>query len=138
MEKVNARCLESLPEAVDVATFDVSFISLKLVIPPVLSLLKPQGSIVALIKPQFEAGRRQVGKGGVVKDPGVHREVLLGFIEWAKGRGLSFVGLMPSPIRGPAGNAEFPIYLRLGAAGPEPDVVEVVERCLSLVHDREP
>ena len=135
MEKVNARYLDSLPEAIDIATFDVSFISLRLVIPPVMNLLKPQASIVALIKPQFEAGRRQVGKGGVVKDRSIHREVLQEFIAWAKGQGLSFVGLMVSPIRGPAGNVEFPIFLGRGIPDPRLNVPETIDDCLSLVYE---
>lgn len=135
MERINARYLESLPEAIDVATFDVSFISLELVIPPAVELLKPQASIVALIKPQFEAGRRQVGKGGVVKDRSVHRGVLLRFILWAKNQGLSFHGLMVSPVRGPAGNVEFPVHLGHGVPDPELDPEEWVETCLSQTYE---
>lgn len=138
MEKVNARYLDNLPEAVDIATFDVSFISLRLVIPPVMALLTAQASIIALIKPQFEAGRRQVGKGGVVKDCSVHREVLQEFIAWAKGQGLSFMGLMVSPLRGPAGNAEFPIFLKRGAPDPGLNAEEVIAACLALVYEGGP
>ena len=135
MERTNARYLDSLPEAIDMATFDVSFISLELVIPPAVKLLKPQASIVALIKPQFEAGRRQVGRGGVVKDRGVHRNVLLRFIPWANNQGLFFHGLMVSPVRGPAGNMEFPVYLKLGVPDPKLNPEECVERCLSQAYE---
>ena len=76
MDRTNARHLEQLPEPVDLATIDVSFISLKLILPAVIGWLRPGGQIVALIKPQFEAGREQVGKGGVVRDPAIHRAVL--------------------------------------------------------------
>lgn len=135
MERTNARYLESLPEAIDMATFDVSFISLELVIPPAVKLLRAQASIVALIKPQFEAGRRQVGKGGVVKDRSVHRNVLLRFIPWAKNQGLLFHGLMVSPVRGPAGNVEFPVYLRLGGPDPKLNPEECIEKCLSQIYE---
>lgn len=138
MEKVNVRYLDSLPEAVDIATLDVSFISLKLVIPPVVRLLKAEGPIIALIKPQFEAGRRQVGKGGVVKDPRVHREVLADFITWARKEGLAFMGLMVSPIRGPAGNAEFLAFLKRGVPDPSLNVPETVETCLNSLQESRP
>lgn len=134
MERVNARYLTSLPEAIDIATFDVSFISLDKVVTPVVKLLKPQASIVALVKPQFEAGRGQVGRGGVVRDREVHRDVLLRFITWARNQGLSFQGLMVCPILGPAGNVEFPVYLGRGIRDPELCVDELVEACLSQVH----
>jgi len=112
MERVNIRYLERLPELVDLATVDVSFISLELVLPVILRLLKPAGPIVALIKPQFEAGRRQVGKGGVVREPAVHRQVLMTLLIWGRERHLATLGLIPSPIRGPAGNVEFLIGWR--------------------------
>lgn len=107
MERTNARYLDDLPEPVDLATIDVSFISLKLIIPAVLGWLRPGGQIVALIKPQFEAGRELVGKGGVVRDPTVHRAVLVDLTAWAGSQGLGLRGLIRSPITGPAGNIEF-------------------------------
>ena len=133
MEKVNARYLESLPEPIDIATFDVSFISLRLVIPPALRLLKTGTSLVALIKPQFEAGRRQIGKGGVVTDHDVHRDVLRKLIQWARDEGLSFLGLVTSPLLGPAGNAEFLIHLGYGV--PDPGLIseDWVQLCLSQI-----
>lgn len=130
MERTNARYLDSLPEPADMATFDVSFISLQLVIPPVLNLLKPTAHIVALVKPQFEAGRGQVGRGGVVKDAAVHRQVLLGFARWTRVQGLALLGLIPSPIRGPAGNVEFLSYLGRGQPDPDLDLEAQVDTCI--------
>jgi 23S rRNA (cytidine1920-2'-O)/16S rRNA (cytidine1409-2'-O)-methyltransferase len=93
------------------ATIDVSFISLELVWPAVLRLLEPRGKVLALIKPQFEAGREQVQRGGVVRDPGVHRQVLEEAVQGAVRAGLRMRGLTASPLRGPAGNVEFFAYL---------------------------
>jgi 23S rRNA (cytidine1920-2'-O)/16S rRNA (cytidine1409-2'-O)-methyltransferase len=107
MERTNARYLESLPESVDLVTVDVSFISLGLILPAVVRWLWQDGQVVALIKPQFEAGRREVGKGGVVRDPTVHRAVLERVLEKAEKIGLGLHGLMVSPLHGPAGNIEF-------------------------------
>jgi 23S rRNA (cytidine1920-2'-O)/16S rRNA (cytidine1409-2'-O)-methyltransferase len=119
MERINARYLQELPEAIDVATIDVSFISLKLVAPAAMRLLKPSGHILALVKPQFEAGREQVGKGGVVRDPAVHEAVLHDLLAWAPVNGLQTGGLIPSPLRGPAGNIEFLVHWVLGARSAE-------------------
>lgn len=107
MERVNARHLESLPELADLVAIDVSFIGLKLILPVAWRLLRENGRCVPLIKPQFEAGKRQVGKGGVVKNPAVHRAVLLETLGNAQELGFSVQGLIPSPILGPAGNREF-------------------------------
>ncbi len=112
MERTNARYLERLPEPVSLVTADVSFISLRLILPRAVGWLASgprgePGQVVALIKPQFEAGRREVGKGGVVRDPVVHRRVLDNVLEAAAELGLGLRGLMPSPLRGPAGNVEF-------------------------------
>ncbi len=107
MERTNARYLERLPEAVHLVTIDVSFISLRLILPRAAGWLCPGGQILALIKPQFEAGRRDVGKGGVVRDPAVHRRVLMEVTQAADALGLRLRGLMVSPLRGPAGNREF-------------------------------
>ena len=117
MERTNARHLDELPEPVDLVTADVSFISLRLILPAVVGWLKPGGRVVALIKPQFEAGRREVGKGGVVRDPTVHRQVLGQILEVASELRLGLHGLMPSPLRGPAGNVEFLGWWELGAQG---------------------
>jgi len=107
IEHTNIRFLESLPEPIDLAVIDVSFISLQLVLPSVIRLVRPTGSIVALIKPQFEAGRGQVGKGGVVRDIAVHREVLEIILTWAIEHNLKIGGCTPSPISGAEGNREF-------------------------------
>ncbi len=117
LERTNIRYLESLPEPCDLATIDVSFISLELVLPVVLRLLKPGADIVALVKPQFEAGKDQVGKGGVIRDPAVHRAVLEKICRWAEANGLSVMGLVRSPLLGPAGNIEFLAHLRGSQAG---------------------
>jgi 23S rRNA (cytidine1920-2'-O)/16S rRNA (cytidine1409-2'-O)-methyltransferase len=107
MERTNVRHLESLPERVDLVTIDVSFIGLSLVLPAARNLLNEGGRIVALVKPQFEAGRAEVGRGGVVRDPLAHRRVLENLFVIAEARGLGITGLTPSPLRGPAGNIEF-------------------------------
>jgi len=114
MEKTNVRLMkpEDLPEKADFASIDVSFISLLLVLGPVRDLLKENGEIVCLIKPQFEAGREKVGKHGVVRDPKVHREVIERVITAADGLGLEPMMLSYSPIRGPEGNIEYLLYLK--------------------------
>jgi len=117
MERTNIRYLTQLPESPDLATIDVSFISLDKVIPPVLALLKPSSFIVALVKPQFEAGKSQVGKGGVVRDPAIHRAVLERLSTWAGAQGLAVKGLTASPLLGPAGNREFFLYLDRSGSG---------------------
>jgi 23S rRNA (cytidine1920-2'-O)/16S rRNA (cytidine1409-2'-O)-methyltransferase len=107
IERTNVRHLESLPEQVDLVTIDVSFIGLKLVLPAARKFLKDDGRIVALVKPQFEAGRADVGKGGVVRDPGTHIRVLQNLFSIAEELGFGITGLTASPLRGPAGNIEF-------------------------------
>ena len=114
MEKVNARYPFDLPEPVDLITIDVSFISLSLVIPSVVTHLKNRCNIIALVKPQFEAQKGEVGRGGVVRDPQVHARVLGRAIVWAVDQGLRVRNLCPSPILGDAGNREF--FLLLGKA----------------------
>jgi 23S rRNA (cytidine1920-2'-O)/16S rRNA (cytidine1409-2'-O)-methyltransferase len=115
MERTNARDLtaETLPEAIDIATIDVSFISLDLVLGPVAATLGPGGSIVALVKPQFEAGRGRTDHG-VVRDPAIHREVLEQTVERARRHGLGTRALIASPIVGPEGNREFLVHLAPG------------------------
>lgn len=114
LEKTNIRYLEpeTLPELPELAVIDASFISLDKVLPQTLRLIGPTGSIVALIKPQFEVGRGQVGKGGVVRDAKKHEEVVEGITELALGLGLEVLGVCESPILGPKGNKEFLIYLK--------------------------
>ena len=112
MERTNARYLEDLPERVSFVCIDVSFISLKLILPAVHQWLAPNADIVALIKPQFEAGRKQVGKGGIVKDPSVHRQVLTELLAWTVKHGLTPNGITRSAIQGADGNVEFLVWLR--------------------------
>lgn len=109
LEKTNARFLthEDIKTPLDGAVVDVSFISLKLIIPPLLNLLPKGAFIIALIKPQFEAGRHQVGKKGVVRDPLVHREVIETLGRFFKELNMKITGTIPSPILGPEGNREF-------------------------------
>lgn len=111
MERENARYLESLPEPIAITSIDVSFISLKLMFPVVARLSEPGARCVPLIKPQFEAGRADIGKGGVVRDPAVHRRVLETTLTAALEHGLTPRGLVASPLRGPAGNVEFLAHL---------------------------
>ena len=117
MERTNARHVHKLPEAVQLVTVDVSFISLGLILPRARDWLTTDGAIIPLIKPQFEAEKEKVGKGGVVRDARIHREVLLRIMTWAAGNGLPPKGLIRSPIRGPAGNIEF-LALLLKSASP--------------------
>ena len=113
-EGLNARYLsyQDIGEPVDLATVDVSFISLKLVLPPLQGIVRPEGDVIALVKPQFEAGRDKVGRGGVVRDPEVHREVLFGIAHFAEEElDWSVAGAIRSPLLGPAGNVEFLLHL---------------------------
>jgi 23S rRNA (cytidine1920-2'-O)/16S rRNA (cytidine1409-2'-O)-methyltransferase len=107
MERVNVRYLEALPERPDLGVVDVSFISLRLVLPPVFRVLRDAAPVVALVKPQFEAGRAQVGRGGIVRDPAIHRQVLLDLVSWSGTQPWRLRSIIPSPIRGAEGNAEF-------------------------------
>lgn len=113
IERTNIRyvTLEILPEPFDLITVDASFISLKIVIPAVVPFLKPDGKILALIKPQFEVGKNQVGKGGVVKDPVLHEKVIAELMLFFRNAGLAPGPVIPSPILGPKGNREFIICL---------------------------
>ncbi len=107
MERTNARYVENLPECVDLVVVDASFISLKILLPIIQGWLCPQADIVTLIKPQFEAGRDDVGKGGVVRDTEVHRRVLCEILAFEQQIGFTVKGLTISPLKGPAGNIEF-------------------------------
>ena len=114
MERTNARYLthEEIPDELDFASIDVSFISLKLIFPALYGLLRQGGEIACLIKPQFEAGREKVGKKGVVRDPAVHLEVLEHFLSHANENPFTVLGITYSPIRGPEGNIEYLGFLR--------------------------
>ena len=130
MERTNARYLdhEQIPDELDFASIDVSFISLKLILPAVHNVLKDGGHVACLVKPQFEAGRDEVGKKGVVRDGAVHRQVVRGILDFAPEIGLSVQGLDYSPIKGPEGNIEYICHMKNGIYPPvEIDVDAVVE-----------
>ncbi len=131
MERTNVRYVtpEQLGEPLDLSVIDVSFISLRIVLPVIKTFLKPQsGQVLCLIKPQFEAGKEKVGKKGVVREPAVHREVLEDFVKLTKETGFTVLGLTFSPVKGPEGNIEFLAHLTLSdVAGIEPDTARVVE-----------
>jgi len=112
LERVNIRRLDQLPVPADLAVIDVSFISLRLVLPRVRDLLSPPGDVIALVKPQFEVGKGAVGKGGVVRDPMQHQQVLEAISDFARELGYLVAGQMPSPIQGAKGNREFFLDLR--------------------------
>lgn len=112
IERVNIRDIASslVPEAIDIVVIDVSFISLEKVIPSILKFLKPGSEIIALIKPQFEVGREQVGKGGIVRDAAARSAAVDRITDFIRGSGFEVEGVMPSPITGQDGNVEFLIY----------------------------
>ncbi len=116
MERTNIRNVtpEQLGELADMAVIDVSFISLKIVLPVIRTLIKEGGRVVCLVKPQFEAGREKVGKKGVVRDEAVHREVLENFIQNANDAGFAVLDITFSPVKGPEGNIEYLGYLLSG------------------------
>ena len=134
-EKTNFRTVDTtaFPEKVDFACTDVSFISLMHVFPNAAALLKEGCGMVALIKPQFEAGREQVGKKGLVRDPAVHEEVIRKVVSYAEENGFSVHGLDFSPITGTTGNIEFLIYLTLGGTPAEYDIKAVVDRAHGML-----
>lgn len=116
LERTNLRYIttEQIPELLELAVMDVSFISIKLILPAVKALIKPGADIICLIKPQFEAGREEVGKKGVVRDKAVHLEVINNILAFAPTIGLSPVGLDFSPVKGPEGNIEYLCHLKNG------------------------
>jgi 23S rRNA (cytidine1920-2'-O)/16S rRNA (cytidine1409-2'-O)-methyltransferase len=133
MERTNARYLECLPEPVNLVTIDASFISLKLILPTIVNWLNSPAWAVALVKPQFEAEKAQVGKGGVVRDNRVHRQVLKNATTYAAQSNLKVLGLIPSPITGPAGNHEFLLFLGWQSSLPLINVEVAIEDCLIAV-----
>ncbi|MBO8142533.1 MAG: TlyA family RNA methyltransferase [Firmicutes bacterium] len=143
MERTNARYLQpgDLPEPVDIAVIDVSFISLEKVLPAVAPIIRPGGTLVALVKPQFEAGPEQVGKGGVVRDPAVHRAVLVRVADAMPHSGLRPLAMTHSPIKGPRGNIEYFILARrdwaaLDGAGWERRAREAVQAAWAALSPR--
>ena len=136
MERTNIRYVtpEHLGEPLDLSVIDVSFISLKIVLPTIKTLLKENGQVLCLIKPQFEAGREKVGKKGVVREPETHIEVLDSFVALADSLGFHILGLTFSPVKGPEGNIEFLGHLTLAdVAGIRPDTAQVVAEAHSTL-----
>ena len=148
MEETNARYVESLPEPVSLVTVDASFISLKILLPVVKKWISPsppsplplgegcrgEGGIIALIKPQFEAGKKDVSRGdGVIRDPEIHRQVLTDVLTFAQKEGFGIRGLIKSPLLGPKGNAEFLVWLgeQITGAASADDISALVETALS-------
>jgi len=147
MEETNARFVESLPERVSLVTVDASFISLKILLPVVEKWIRPpsisphfvemgagkEGNIIALIKPQFEAGKKDVSRGdGVIRDPQIHKQVLLDVLGYAKNEGFGLNGLIRSPLLGPKGNTEFLLWLNLNSEGNSAEqlVTEVMQESM--------
>lgn len=137
MEKQNIRTVtaEQLGELVDFISIDVAFISLDKVLPVAVTLLKDTGSLVALIKPQFEAGREKVGKGGIVRDPATHAEVLTRILNVAEEVGLHLHGVTYSPIKGTEGNIEFLGFFKKTTDGALPITPELVESVVAAAHE---
>ena len=131
LDRVNVRHLDALPELIQLTVVDVSFISLALVLPVVKRLLTPRGEIVALVKPQFEAGREQVGKGGIVRDARVHRAVIEKIARHATENDLRVRGVCRSPIQGADGNVEFFIHLSAEGSLSNVDVGKEIERAVT-------
>jgi 23S rRNA (cytidine1920-2'-O)/16S rRNA (cytidine1409-2'-O)-methyltransferase len=137
LEGRNARHLTpaDLPGRADLVVMDVSFISLRLILPVVPALLAPGGAIIALVKPQFEVGRREVGRGGIVRDPRLHRAALESVAAAAQALGLAVRGGCPSPIAGAEGNREFFLHLEPGEATDAPALAELLG---GIVDERQP
>lgn len=136
MERTNIRYVkpEDLGELVDFASIDVSFISLKKIMPATIELLKDKGEVVALIKPQFEAGKEKVGKKGVVRDIEVHKEVVFGIIDYLIEHNLNVLGVSYSPIKGPEGNIEFLVYFTKDMERESTFVREDVDKVVEASH----
>ncbi len=137
MERTNIRYVtaQDIGEKSDFASIDVSFISLKKVIPAVINLLKDQGEVVALIKPQFEAGREKVGKKGVVREESTHKEVIYGILDFIKSENMSIIDLNYSPIKGPEGNIEYLVHFSKDGSRIEEFSMDKVEIIVSMSHE---
>lgn len=138
LERTNFRYVtkEIISEDIDFASVDVSFISLKLILPVMYELLKEDGQAVCLIKPQFEAGRENVGKKGVVRDPRIHESVITTIAEFANSQKFSVLGLEHSPVKGPEGNIEYLMYLRKSQKEEDSsDVISTVAELVKRSHD---
>ncbi len=139
LERTNLRYVtrEQIPETLDLAVCDVSFISVRLILPAVRELLKDDGEMICLIKPQFEAGREKVGKKGVVRDPAVHLEVLNGFVSFFPEADFTLMGMDYSPIRGPEGNIEYLAWVKKGAhAAPAVDTAALVKASHAVFEEK--
>ncbi|MDD6597972.1 TlyA family RNA methyltransferase [Anaerovibrio sp.] len=136
MERTNVRNVtpDQLGQPVDLASIDVAFISLEKVLPSVREMLQPEGEIVALIKPQFEAGREKVGKKGVVREPSVHEEVIFRVLALARQMELTPKALTYSPVKGPEGNIEYLVWLAKGASAADGVTDELVVSVVSQAH----
>ena len=136
MERTNIRYVkpEDLGELVDFASIDVSFITLKKIMPATVELLKDNGEVVALIKPQFEAGKEKVGKKGVVRDIEVHKEVVFGIIDYLLEHNLNVLGVSYSPIKGPEGNIEYLVYFTKDMGRESTFVREDVDKVVEASH----
>lgn len=130
IERTNARYLEQLAEPVSLIVVDASFISLRLLLPTIKNWLTPTADLVALIKPQFEAGQDDVGKGGVVRDAKVHRRVLEEILSFASTQNFAVRGLIRSPLKGPAGNIEFLVWLGWNSDTPNPSIETLITAVL--------
>ena len=140
MERTNLRGVtpDLLGEPLDLFVLDVSFISLRLVLPAVFAALKPNGEVICLIKPQFEAGKEKVGKKGVVRDPSVHREVLETVLGFCRELGLTLLHLTFSPVKGPEGNIEYLAHLtKKPGAELRPDLADLVRQAHETLNPRE-
>lgn len=137
MERTNIRYVtpEDIGESLDFASIDVSFISLKKIMPATLSLLKDNGEVVALIKPQFEAGREKVGKKGVVRDIAVHKEVVGGIVDFLLSQDLVVLNLSYSPIKGPEGNIEYLVYFTKDKNKQTEFKIEDVDKIVEMSHE---
>ena len=135
MERLNVRYLDELPEAIDIVAIDVSFISLEKVLPAAKAVLRQGGICLPLIKPQFEAGKADVGKGGVVRDPAVHRRVLKTTVGFAHDLGFATLGLTASSLIGPAGNVEFLAHFVLDDL-PTADLASMIESAMTEASNR--
>lgn len=128
LDRTNVRYIsrEQIPEELEFVVMDLAFISIKLVLPAVKALLRPGSDLICLIKPQFEVGRAEVGKKGVVREPAAHKEAIEGILSFAPGAGLTVMGLDYSPIKGPEGNIEYICHMKNGVYEAEPPDVDAV------------
>ena len=131
MERTNARHVTALPEKVNLVVVDASFISLRLLLPVIKGWLTPQADLITLIKPQFEAGKKDVGKGGVVRDSAIHARVIEEITDFALSQSFTVAGLTISPLKGPSGNIEFLAWLNQGDELPPVNIAERIEQLIT-------